>query len=104
LIRLATVLVVAAVGVSGCAVGIAGNPSYITGTGASINGKVFSNSGGPTEYWVRYGKTTAYGQETPHQTGTTTGSAPKTVRRAQVPAATTTRPSQPKRPAGRTSS
>jgi hypothetical protein len=60
-------LIVAAAVVSGCALGIAGTPSYVTGTGASINGKAFSNTGGTTDYWVKYGKTTALGSETPHQ-------------------------------------
>jgi hypothetical protein len=67
-VRLSIAALVTALCVSGCAVGIAGAPDYVTGTGARVNGKAFSNTGGPTDYWVKYGKTTDYGNETPHQT------------------------------------
>ena len=36
--------------------------------GCVLNGDVYSNFAGDTEYWWRYGETTVYGSETPHRT------------------------------------
>jgi Tol biopolymer transport system component len=53
---------------SGCAVGF---PKPVTNaglTGVTLNGDVYSDLEGNTEYWWRYGTTTAYGSETPRRT------------------------------------
>jgi Tol biopolymer transport system component len=53
---------------SGCAVGF---PRATTGVGltsATLNGDIYSNFDGNTEYWWRYGGRTLYGLETPHRT------------------------------------
>jgi hypothetical protein len=54
---------------SGCATGIVNKqPTYITDVSATVNGLVWTTDGGEVSYWVEYGTTTAYGQETTHQT------------------------------------
>jgi lysophospholipase L1-like esterase len=58
---LATVLL------SACAIGLPTPPTDVSDTGATLNGNVHSNFG-DTDYWWRYGETTAYGNETPHHT------------------------------------
>jgi Purple acid Phosphatase, N-terminal domain len=62
-------LVVVAVSASGCAAGIVNKPpSDVTETSATVNGIVWTTDGGEVSYWVEYGTTTAYGQETAHST------------------------------------
>jgi Tol biopolymer transport system component len=65
--RLGLAGVLVAVLASGCATGFVGEPTYVSDTGATANGFVWSTSGGSTSYWVRYGETDAYGQETAHR-------------------------------------
>jgi hypothetical protein len=43
----------------------------VTESGATVGGRVVSDVGGAVEYWVQYGRTTAYGSETAHATVTT---------------------------------
>jgi Right handed beta helix region len=59
---------VVALAVTGCAAGITRQAENVTGTKARITGQVVSDAGGPVEYWVQYGPTTAYGSESPHAT------------------------------------
>ena len=62
-------LVVVAVSASGCAAGIVNKPpSDVTETSATVNGIVWTTDGGEVAYWVEYGTTTAYGQETAQRT------------------------------------
>jgi parallel beta-helix repeat protein len=49
--------------VTGCATGLTRQPEHVTGTTARVTGLVISDAGGPVEYWVQYGPTTAYGTE-----------------------------------------
>jgi hypothetical protein len=53
---------------SGCAVGSEAPPTNVTATSATFNGGVASGANGTASYWFAYGKTTAYGSETPHRT------------------------------------
>ena len=55
-------------GLSACAVGDPQPASDITDVSATLNGDVHSSVVGDTEYWWKYGETTAYGSETPHGT------------------------------------
>ena len=57
-----------AVLLSACAVGDPKPATYLSDTGASLNGDVYSNLVGDTKYWFRYGPTAAYGTETPQRT------------------------------------
>jgi len=52
----------------GCATGETGSNVFLNSSGATVDGRVASNVGGPVQYWVEYGTTTAYGSETPHGT------------------------------------
>jgi parallel beta-helix repeat protein len=52
---------------SGCAAGESGSPATVSESAAEVGGRVASNVGGPVEYWVQYGRTTAYGSETEHK-------------------------------------
>ena len=52
---------------SGCAAGVTGSPLNVSTDGATVAGRVASNTGGAGEYWVQYGRTQAYGSETPHR-------------------------------------
>jgi Tol biopolymer transport system component len=53
---------------AGCAVGDPKPTTYVTDLSATLNADVYSSVAGDTEYWWRYGETTAYGTETPHRT------------------------------------
>ena len=55
---------------AGCATGETGSNVVLNASGARVDGGVTSTVGGPVEYWVQYGRTTAYGSETPHETVT----------------------------------
>jgi Right handed beta helix region len=44
-----------------------------------VDGRVVSSVGGPVEYWVQYGRTTAYGSETPHANVTVQANTPWAV-------------------------
>ena len=52
--------------ISACAVGEPRPATDVTEVGATLNGNVYSNVEGDTEYWFRYGETTSYGDETAH--------------------------------------
>jgi parallel beta-helix repeat protein len=67
--RRAVMLVVAlaSVLVSGCAVGTTGSPDAVSVDAARVFGRVTTNVGGATSYWVEYGPTRAYGSETAHE-------------------------------------
>jgi parallel beta-helix repeat protein len=64
---------------SGCAAGITGSPLRMAGTQATVLGEVVSDAGGEVEYWVEYGRTTAYGSETEHATATVERGVSRTV-------------------------
>jgi Tol biopolymer transport system component len=55
-------------GLTACAVGDPQPTTNVSDTGATLHGDVYSNLDGDTDYWWRYGETTAYGSETPHGT------------------------------------
>jgi len=65
---LAVILALTALAATGCAVANPKPATGLTGTGATLNGDVYSNLAGNTEYWWRFGTTTAYGSQTPHRT------------------------------------
>jgi parallel beta-helix repeat protein len=67
---LTAVVLASALAWSGCATGITGSPSNVTGSFGDVRGAVATNSGGEVEYWAEYGPTTAYGSETAHLTTT----------------------------------
>jgi hypothetical protein len=67
LLALAALGLVAALA-SGCATGFVGKPTKITGTSATINGIVWTTDGGDVTYWVEYGTTTAYDQQSAART------------------------------------
>lgn len=52
---------------SGCTIGFRVPATDITTTSATLNGAVGSNRSEQGEWFFRYGKTTAYGNETPHR-------------------------------------
>ncbi len=58
----------AVLGLTACAVGEPLETTDVTDTGATLRGNVYSNLEGDTEYWWRYGETSAYGAETAHGT------------------------------------
>jgi hypothetical protein len=64
---------------AGCATGETGTTVVLSASGATVNGRVASTVGGPVEYWVQYGETTAYGSETAHQTVDLPPNTPRTV-------------------------
>ena len=66
--RHAAVVLAVALLLSGCALGDPKPTTYVSDTGATLNGDVYSSVVGDTEFWWRYGETTAYGTETPHRT------------------------------------
>jgi parallel beta-helix repeat protein len=70
---------VAAALCAGCATGETGSPSNVTQAGATVGGRVLSDVGGSVEYWVQYGRTTAYGSESAHATQTTGRNVPEPV-------------------------
>jgi hypothetical protein len=63
----AVLTVVAAMVLSGCAIGFRGPALGVTYNIARLTGDVQSNRTELGAYWFRYGKTASYGQETPHQ-------------------------------------
>jgi hypothetical protein len=65
-VGLALIAVVGAL--SGCAVGHTDPATDVTTTEARLNGSVSSVIDGTAAYWFAYGKTTAYGSDTPHHT------------------------------------
>jgi parallel beta-helix repeat protein len=65
---LIALIAVAAVVCSGCASGVTGLPSDVTGSSAVVSGAVGTSSGGPVDYWLEYGPTAAYGSKTADQT------------------------------------
>jgi alpha-tubulin suppressor-like RCC1 family protein len=65
---LACLAVPAAILLSACAVGEPTPATRVGGTGATLNGTVQSSVRGPTDYWFRFGETTAYGSDTAHRT------------------------------------
>src|SRR4051812_29977719 len=65
---LLVVMVVGAGGLlSGCAIGFRGPALNVSANTARLTGDVMSNRTESGTYWFRYGKTTSYGLETPHQ-------------------------------------
>jgi parallel beta-helix repeat protein len=64
---------------SGCAAGTTGEHLDVAGTEARATGTVISDVGGEVEYWVEFGRTTAYGSETQHQTVTVEKGVQRTV-------------------------
>jgi hypothetical protein len=67
--RLATIVIVlvAATALSGCAIGFRGDAIFITDQSATLRGDVLSDRTETGAYWFQYGTTSAYGQESPHQ-------------------------------------
>ena len=61
-------LALALLACTGCAIGVTGAPSGVTHEQATVEGSVISDAGGEVEYWAKYGRTTAYGSETAHET------------------------------------
>jgi hypothetical protein len=61
-------LALAAVGLAGCALVEPRPPSGVGDTSVTLNGTVDSTLEGDTDYWFRYGTTTAYGSQTPRRT------------------------------------
>jgi hypothetical protein len=79
LVAVGTLVLTAALA-SGCATGIVNKPpSDVTGTSATVNGIVWTTDGGDVSYWVEYGTTTDYGQETAHQTAKVAEDTPHDV-------------------------
>ena len=66
--RFLVVAVPVAILLGGCAVGDNKPATYVSDVSATLNGDVYSNVAGDTEYWWKYGETNAYGTETPHRT------------------------------------
>jgi hypothetical protein len=66
--RSALAVLIAALVVSGCAVGDPKPTADVTDTGALLKADIYSSAVGDTEYFWRYGTTSAYGSETPHRT------------------------------------
>jgi parallel beta-helix repeat protein len=68
--RLALIVLAGVVALTsaGCATGETGSTVSLNGSGATVDGRVASNVGGPVQYWVQYGTTQAYGSETQHAT------------------------------------
>jgi hypothetical protein len=64
----ATVAVVVASLLSGCAVGIPTAPTGVSGTAATLHGTVGSNVAGTVRYWFEYGTTRSYGSRTTEHT------------------------------------
>jgi Right handed beta helix region len=73
---LSFLIAAAALVCSGCATGLTGSPTSIAPDSALVLGKVVSDTGGEVEFWVEFGRTTAYGSETAHDTVT---AAPNTL-------------------------
>jgi hypothetical protein len=48
-------------------------------SGATVGGRVVSDVGGVVEYWVQYGRTTAYGSESARATQMTSPNVPERV-------------------------
>ena len=69
-----------AMGCTGCATGLTGDPEIVSHQSATVAGQVVSNAGGQVEYWVQYGPTTAYGSESAHQTIATQQNTPTGIR------------------------
>ncbi len=69
LAKLVLVVVVVGAGglLSGCAIGFRGPALNVTANTARLTGDVMSNRTESGTYWFRYGQTTSYGLETPHQ-------------------------------------
>jgi hypothetical protein len=65
---LAAAAVAVAALLSGCAVGIPSAPTGVSGTAATLHGKVGSNVAGTVRYWFEYGTTPSYGSRTTQQT------------------------------------
>jgi hypothetical protein len=65
---LASVVVLAAALASGCASGFTGQPTYVTDTSATLNGFVLSTQDTLIDYWVEWGETTAYGEQSSERT------------------------------------
>jgi Tol biopolymer transport system component len=78
--RVALAGVLFAVFASGCgAAFVTVDPTYVSDRGATVNGFALTTTGGSTEYWVRYGETTAYGQESAHRSVDLAASTPYDV-------------------------
>jgi Tol biopolymer transport system component len=65
---LASVVVLAAALASGCATGFTGQPTYVTDTSATLNGFVLSTQYTLVDYWVEWGETSAYGEQSSERT------------------------------------
>jgi parallel beta-helix repeat protein len=79
--RLALIVLagLAALMFTGCATGETGSSVFLNASGATVDGRVASNVGGPVQYWIQYGTTQAYGSETPHDTVNVQPNAPTIV-------------------------
>jgi parallel beta-helix repeat protein len=58
----------AAIACTGCATGITGPQGLVSHNSAEIRGQVVTDTAGSVEYWFEYGRTAAYGSESPHMT------------------------------------
>jgi len=68
-----------ALGCTGCATGLTGDPEIVSHQSATVAGQVVSDAGGQVEFWVQYGPTKAYGSESDHQTVATQQNTPTPV-------------------------
>ena len=59
--------IVAAIGLSGCAISQSLPATNLGNSGATLNGSVFSALPGNVPYWFEYGRTVAYGHDTQHR-------------------------------------
>jgi parallel beta-helix repeat protein len=59
-----------ALALAGCATAETGSSVVLNESGATVDGRVASDVAGQVHYWAQYGRTTAYGSETPHATVT----------------------------------
>jgi Arylsulfotransferase (ASST) len=66
--RKACLVLLAALVLSGCAVGQSGPATSVGTTRATLNGSVFSGADGTVSYWFDYGTTASYGNQTTHRT------------------------------------
>jgi Tol biopolymer transport system component len=66
--RLAALAVAGCAALAGCAVGDPQPTTSVTHVSASLEAEIHSSFAGDTQYWWRYGTTTAYGTETAHET------------------------------------
>jgi parallel beta-helix repeat protein len=80
--RWSALAVLLALGCTGCATGLPGEPREVSHNSARVVGGFVSDTGGDVEHWVEYGPTRAYGSESEHRIDT--GVQPNEVRSVGV--------------------